>query len=342
LKSDTLVRFLNDKDATRLIDEGPRKIIVGISGGVSDAYQQAEEEYRITRQVLETLHDFRLPVFILTKSASVLQDLDLLKEIHDQAFVNVCFSITLYDEEMKAIFEPKSSATWERFAALKEIRKAGLFGGVYAYPCIPTIGDTIENMEGLAKEAKNAQAEFILFSGMTLKPGRQKDHFFNVVRRQVPESYDLLQQIYANNHTYGHPITDLLPVNVMIQGRQICKAIGISDRSVRQRMPDEPQSNIKVLNTLLDLVFYQSMVLGKQRRTWQPFLNAAIQIEKTDNELNKLIQRGTLQEELGISSTIALEIQEVLAKGKSLSLQRTFEELDKLSQYTTEKKTTNE
>ncbi|MFX1566263.1 MAG: radical SAM protein [Promethearchaeota archaeon] len=341
LKSDTLVRFLDDKDATRLIDEGPRKIIVGISGGVSDAYQQAEQEYQITRQVLETLYDFHLPVFILTKSAAVLQDLDLLKEMHNEAFVNVCFSITLHDEEMKAIFEPKSSATWERFAALKEIRNAGLFGGVYAYPCIPTIGDTIENMEGLANDAKNAKADFILFSGMTLKPGRQKDYFFNVVRRQVPRSYDLLQQIYANNHTYGHPIRDLLPVNVMIQGRQICKKVGISDRSVRHKMPDECSSNIKVINALLDLVFYQSMVLGKPRRTWQPFLEASIQIEKTDTELIDLIQRGTLAEQLGISSTVAFEIQEVLSKGKSPIQQRTYKELDKLSQCATEKKTPN-
>ncbi|MFX1509951.1 MAG: radical SAM protein [Promethearchaeota archaeon] len=330
VKSETLVRFLNDKDASKLIDQGPQKIIVGISGGVSDAYQQAEEEYRITRQVLETLHDFRLPVFILTKSASVLEDLDLLKEIHEQAFVNVCFSITLHDEEMKTIFEPKSSATWERFAALKEIRRAGLFGGVYAYPCIPTIGDSIENMEGLAKDAKKAEAEFILFSGMTLKPGRQKAYFFNVVRRQVPESFDLLQQIYANNHTYGYPIMDLLPVNVMIQGRQICKEVGISDRSLRHKIPGESPLNIKVLNSLLDIVFYQSMVLGKHRETWQPYLHAAIQIERSNSEIADLIQQGVLEEQLGIHSAIAEEIQEILSKGTGPILEQTKKELDNL------------
>jgi len=330
MKSDTLLRFLDNQDASKVVNQSPRKIIIGVSGGVSDAYQQAEEEYRITQQILETLHDFRMPVFILTKSDLVLRDLDLLKEMHKQAFVNVCFSITLFDEEMKAIFEPKSSATWERFAALKQIRKAGLFGGVFAYPCIPAIGDTKENMEGLAKEAKKAGAEFILFSGMTLKPGRQKDYFFNVVRRQVPKAFDLLQQIYANNHTYGHPIMELLPVNPMIQGRKVCQEVGISDRSFRHTMPNEPASNVKVLNRLLDLVFYQSMILGKPRRVWQPYHDAAVRIEKGVGDLAQLSQRELLKDQCAIPSKIAAEIHEIVKTGSFASLQETLMELDNL------------
>jgi len=121
---------------------------------------------------------FRVRICQLVLPGRVLRDLDLLKKIHEQAFVSVCFSITLHDERTKAIFEPKSSATWERFDALKEIRKAGLYGGVMGVPIIPTIGDTYENMLGLAKAAKQVNAEFILFAGMTMKPGRQKDSFF--------------------------------------------------------------------------------------------------------------------------------------------------------------------
>lgn len=332
IKSNTLLRFVDNQDAMKIMDQGPRKIIIGVSGGVSDAYQQAEEEHQITRQVLEILYDFRMPVFILTKSDMVLRDLNLLKEMHKQAFVSVCFSITLHDEEMKSVFEPKSSATWERFAALKQIRKAGLFGGVFAYPCIPIIGDSEENMEGLAKEAKKAEAEFILFSGMTLKPGRQKDYFFNIVRRQVPEAYDLLQQIYANNHTYGHPITELLPVNVMIQGRRICQQQGISNRSLRHTIPDEPPINTMVLNRLLDIVFYKSMVLGKHRRTWQPYLDTAICIEKGVGNLTKLYQEGLLEERLALTSTIANEIRAIIRTGTCATLRDTLVELDNLAE----------
>ncbi len=279
LQSDTLIKYLSEKDAPKMLDEGKRKIIIGISGGVSDAYQQAEEKYRITRQVLETLQDFRMPVFVLTKSKLVLRDLDLLKEIHKQAFANICFSITIHDEETKAIFEPKSSATWERFDALKQIRKAGLHGGVMAYPTIPCVGDTNENMRELAREAKRAGAEFIMFAGMTLKPGRQKDYFINVVRRRLPDAYPLIERIYSNNHVYGHPIVEFLPVNVMIEGRRICHEVGISDRSIRHMMPSEPESNVRVLIALFDLVYYRSMSLGKPRSNCHEFHELAVKIE---------------------------------------------------------------
>lgn len=328
MQSETLVPFMSDQEKAKAMDTGPRKIIIGVSGGVSDAYQQAEEEYQITRKVLETLYDFRLPVFILTKSNRVLRDLDLLKEIHKQAFVSVCFSITLHDEEMRTIFEPKSSATWERFEALKQIRKAGLFGGVMAYPIIPTIGDTVENMQGLAKAAKKAHAEFILFSGMTLKPGRQKDYFFNVVRRQVPQVYDHLQQIYANNHTYGHPIFELLPVNPGLLGRKICQQVGISDRSIRHMPPSEPEANIQVVNRLLDLVFYRQILLGKPRNMWKPYQDLAIKIEKGVENLQELSNSGVLEEHLDISSKMASVVSEILRHGAFDALIRTQTELD--------------
>jgi hypothetical protein len=276
------------------------------------------------------LYDFRLPVFILTKSNRVLRDLDLLKEIHKQAFVSVCFSITLHDEKMRTIFEPKASATWERFEALKEIRKAGLYGGVMAYPTIPTIGDTLENMEGLAKAAKNADAEFILFSGMTLKPGRQKDYFFNIVRRRVPQVHDQLQKIYANNHTYGHPIIERLPVNPGLQGRKVCRKIGISDRSIRHMPPGEPEANIEVINRLLDLVFYRQILLRKPRNFWKPYQELAIKIEKGVSDLRTLAVQANLETQLGVSSKMVGVVNEILQKGTFDALTRTQRELDML------------
>jgi DNA repair photolyase len=332
LQSNTLVRYLSDDAAQQILDQGKRKLIIGISGGVSDSYQPAEEQYRISRQVLETLLDFRLPVFLLTKSNLMLRDMDLLKEIHKNAFVNVCFSITLIDEETKAIFEPKSSATWERFEALKEVRKAGMFGGVFTTPTIPGVGDTIDNMQQLAKEAKRVGAEFIMFSGMTLKPGRQKEHFFKILQKRMPKLSPLLQSIYANNHTYGHPIFERLPVNVMIQGHKICKEIGISDRSVRHMMPDEPEPNVRILNRLFDLVFYRSIALGKPKPSWQSYQDLAIKIEKGVGNLAELRQQGLLTEQLAIGSKMERVIEEILDMGSCQALNQTLEELNILGE----------
>jgi len=331
MESESLVRFLREDDKVRAVKGGKRKIIVGASGGVSDAYQPAEEKYKVTQQVLETLYDFRLPIFILTKSNRVLRDLDLLKKIHEQAFVSVCFSITLHDERTKAIFEPKSSATWERFDALKEIRKAGLYGGVMGVPIIPTIGDTYENMLGLAKAAKQVNAEFILFAGMTMKPGRQKDYFFNVIHNHIPEHYDQLQTIYANNHTYGHPIFDRLPVNVMLQGRKICQEVGITGRSVRHMPPEEPEANVKVLNRLLDFVFYQSVTLGQPKRKWQPYQDLAVKIDKGVPDLARLRKQGTLAQTLNLPPELVTDIEVILDTGTFPGLKKTIKCMDELA-----------
>ncbi|MBE0527527.1 MAG: hypothetical protein IH631_11340, partial [Candidatus Thorarchaeota archaeon] len=125
LETETLWSFLPEDDTKRLAMSKPRRIVIGVCGGVSDGFQPAEKENKITQQILETLLDFRLPAMILTKSDLVLRDIELLKELNDVAFVKAVFTITLHDDEKRKIIEPRASSTPERFAALKELRKAG-------------------------------------------------------------------------------------------------------------------------------------------------------------------------------------------------------------------------
>jgi DNA repair photolyase len=327
-RSRSLVPFLSKEDADRVGREGPRKQVIGVCGGVSDGYQPAEKEHQITRKVLETLLDFRLPVFVLTKSNLVLRDLDLLKRIHKETFVNVCFSITFHDEEIRAIFEPKSSSTGERFDALKELRKAGIHTGVMGMPMIPGIGDTYENMQGIAKEAKRVGADFVQFSGMTLKPGRQKDYFLNVVKRHLPDKHDFLQRIFANDHPYGHPQWELMPFNVMVRGRAVCKAIGIRDRSVRHMLATEPEANLRVLRVLLDIEFYQSWTLGYPCVDWQPYQELAITIEQGVEDLEELRQKGELGEKLDINPGMVAVVKEILDRGTCGVLEGILEKID--------------
>ncbi len=330
-RSGSLVSFLKEEDADRLSREGPRKQVIGVCGGVSDGYQPAEKEHEITRQVLETLLDFRLPVFVLTKSDLVLRDLDLLKEIHKQAFVNICFSITLHDEETREILEPKSSSTGERFEAIKEIRKAGIHTGVMGMPMIPGIGDTSENLLGIAEEAKRVGADFVQFSGMTLKPGRQKDHFLNIVKKHLPDKHDFLKQIFANDHPYGHPIWDLLPFNIMVRGREVCQKVGIRDRSVRYMMPGEPEPNVRVLRVLLDIEFYQSWTLGYPCVDWQPYQELAITIEQGVEDLEELRQQGLLGEQLDIGPHMVAVVEEILDRGSCEILDGILAKIDSYS-----------
>jgi len=320
LETETLWSFLDDEDAKRIAEKVPRKLVIGVCGGVSDGFQQAEREYKVTYQILETLLDYGMPVFILTKSDIVVEYLDLLKEIHERAFANVVFTITCADDEVQKVFEPNASTSSERFSALKEVRKAGLYGGVMATPIIPTIGDNVENMTDLAKATKLANGEFIQFGGMTLKPGRQKEYFMRVINRRFPDNYDILARIYENNNIYGQPIYRRLPVNVMVLGRHMCKQVGVRDRTLRHKIPHEYGSNNRVLGVLLDIVFRMNMFFGMPRSATKPYWELAARIERGVDELTKLRTEGELNQHLMIDNSMGETVVEILDTGSCNAL----------------------
>lgn len=330
LETETLWSFLEEDDAKRLVVSQSRRQVIGVCGGVSDGYQPAEREHKITQQVLETLLDYEMPFMVLTKSDLVLRNLDLLKEIHEKAFVNVMFTITLADDGIQKVFEPRSSSTSERFEALKEVRKAGLFGGVMATPIAPTIGDTFENMVALAREAKRVDAEFIQFGGMTLKPGRQKDYFLSVIASRFPDHLDDIIRIYSNNNRYGIPNWRRLPCNIMLRGYELCKSVGIRDRSIRHKMPHEPEANNTVLGILLDIMFYQEFLLGYSWSRIRPFKELAIEIERGLPDLASLHCDGELADRLLVEHEIQTIVEEILNRGTCEYLETLVSDVDQV------------
>lgn len=330
LETETLWSFLDEDDAKRLAMTRPCRQVIGVCGGVSDGYQPAEKEHEVTRQVLENLLDYEMPVLVLTKSDLVLRDLDLLKEIHEKAFANVMFTITLADDETQKIFEPKAASTSSRFDALKEVRDAGLFGGVMATPIIPTIGDSYENMTALAQEAKRVGAEFIQFGGMTLKPGRQKDYFLSVISRRFPDRLEAISEMYENNNRYGIPVWSKLPCNIMLRGYEVCKEVGIRDRSIRHRLPQEHESNNAVLGVLLDIAFYQEFLLGYSWGRIKPFKELAIKIEQGLPELNALRENEQLADYLIVDESMLRLVEEILEHGTCEYLESLLDDVDTL------------
>jgi len=331
LETETLWSFLDDEDAKRIAEKVPRRLVIGACGGVSDGFQQAEREHKVTYRILETLLDYGMPVFILTKSDLILDYLDLLKEIHERAFANIVFTITCTDDEVQKVFEPNASTTTDRFSALKEIRKAGLYGGVMATPIIPTIGDNVENMKGLVNATKAVNGEFVQFGGMTLKPGRQKEYFMRLISRRYPENYDPIARIYENNNTYGQPIYKRLPVNVMVLGRHICNQVGVRDRTVRQKIPHEYDSNNQVLGVILDIVFRMNMFFGMPRSATKPYWELAARIERGVDDLSKLRVEGELNQHLMINQSLEETVIEILDSGTCKVLDNLEARIDRMA-----------
>ena len=142
-------------DAAKLLRETlakpgytPAPIAMGTN---TDPYQPIEGRYRITRQMLELCLELRHPVTITTKSARVLDDLDLLAELARHNLTAVGISVTSLDPRLSGLLEPRASAPAKRLQALEKLVAAGVPTHVSVAPVIPSITD--EFMEGILEAA---------------------------------------------------------------------------------------------------------------------------------------------------------------------------------------------
>lgn len=116
----------------------PRPIALGSN---TDPYQPVERQLKLTRAVLEVLERFGHPLTIVTKSAGVLRDLDILKRLAERRLVRVCISVTTLDAGLARILEPRAATPERRLAALGALAGAGIPTAVLAAPMIPAVND---------------------------------------------------------------------------------------------------------------------------------------------------------------------------------------------------------
>jgi len=132
-------------------------------GGVTDVYQPIERELGITRRVLEVLLAWRHPVQIVTKSARITRDLDLLSEFARHGLVSVNVSVTTLDGELARAMEPRASTPGRRLAAIAELAAAGVPAGVSVAPVIPGLTcHEIERVLAAAADAGASSASWVL------------------------------------------------------------------------------------------------------------------------------------------------------------------------------------
>jgi DNA repair photolyase len=177
----------------------------GICGGVSDAHQPFESTTGLCRKTLELLCAFRHPVHILTKSTLVERDIDVLQQIRSQSSAIVSFSFSSVSDAIGKVLEPGVPAPSQRLAVLKKCKEAGLWCGMYLMPVVPFITDTREMIETSVARAKDAGADFIVFGGMTLKTGRQRDYFMNFLSTHFPGLIDNYGALYPGQDPWGAP-----------------------------------------------------------------------------------------------------------------------------------------
>jgi len=147
-------------DAARLLDrelskEGyqPRTIAIGTN---TDPYQPIEKQYRIMREILEVLEARGHPVGIVTKSALVTRDIDILARMAERGLAKVALSVTTMDRMLARTMEPRASTPTKRLEAIRQLSDAGIPASVMVAPIIPGLTDP--EMERILDSARAAGA----------------------------------------------------------------------------------------------------------------------------------------------------------------------------------------
>lgn len=160
-------RLFFKPDAARLLERELRKpkydCQVMAMGTNTDPYQPVEKSLRITRSILEVLAAFNHPVGIVTKSALVLRDLDILGPMAEKGLAQVCVSVTTLDRRLANRLEPRAATPTLRIETIRALTDAGIPCGVMAAPMIPALNDAeLEAILETARDAGATLASYIL------------------------------------------------------------------------------------------------------------------------------------------------------------------------------------
>lgn len=140
-------------------------------GTATDPYQPIEKKLEITRTILEEIaRHSGLEVGIVTKSAMLARDIDVLREIGEHNRISVSFTVTTVDTELARILEPRAPRPDLRLECLRKLREAGIRAGVICAPVLPRITDAPKQLEAVVRAAAAANASHIYANPLFLKP----------------------------------------------------------------------------------------------------------------------------------------------------------------------------
>ncbi len=197
------------ENALELLEQALRKKRASCmlaTGSMSDPYIPLEEELRLTRGALELALRYGFGFTLITKSARVLRDLDLLRAINERTKCVVQMTLTTFDEELCKKLEPNVSTTRERFEALCRLREAGIPTVVWLCPVLPFINDTEENIRGVLEYCAEAGVRGVICFGMglTLREGN-REYFFRQLDRLFPGMKERYIQSYGTAYMCNSP-----------------------------------------------------------------------------------------------------------------------------------------
>ncbi|MEY8390216.1 radical SAM protein [Lachnospiraceae bacterium] len=182
-----------------------KKCMIG-TGAMTDPYIPLEMEIGNVRKALHLIYEYGFGFTVITKSARVLRDIDLLQKINEQTKCVVQMTLTTYDENLCRKIEPNVSTTRERFEVLKQLRDAGIPTVVWLSPILPFINDTEENISGILEMCMEAKVYGVLCFGMglTLREGN-REYFYQQLDRLFPQLKERYIRTYGTQYIIESP-----------------------------------------------------------------------------------------------------------------------------------------
>jgi DNA repair photolyase len=160
-------RLFYKQDAARLLEQELAAKNYRCSpitiGANTDPYQPIEREYRVTRSIIEVLAKYRHPFSIITKSAMIERDIDLLAPLAADRLVYAMISVTTLSNELKRTLEPRTASPAARLRAIRSLHEAGIPVGVMVAPIIPVLTDhELERILAAAVASGAQSAAYVL------------------------------------------------------------------------------------------------------------------------------------------------------------------------------------
>jgi DNA repair photolyase len=210
-----------------------------VIGTATDPYQPAERLYRVTRGVLEVLAEEKgLSVTVITKSALITRDIDVLRELSSRSGFTIHLSLITLDRELARRIEPRAPTPEARLRALERLANAGIEVGINVMPVLPGITDRPAMLDAVIRRVKDAGASYVNACALRLQSAARK-RYLPFIDAEFPR----LSTAYRTTYSSGYQVGDAYREGLSRFMRARCQKHGITYGTYRgggkEEEPDE-------------------------------------------------------------------------------------------------------
>jgi DNA repair photolyase len=205
-----------------------------VIGTATDPYQPGERQFRVTRGVLEVLAEEKgLSVCIITKSAIITRDIDLLATLSNRSSLTIHLSLITLDRELARRIEPRAPTPEARLRALERLASANIDVGINIMPVLPGITDRPAMLDAVIRRVRDAGASHVNACALRLRSSARK-RYLPFIEAEFPR----LSMAYRTAFSSGHQMGDAYREGLSRFMRDRCRKHGIVYGS-RRDTPDE-------------------------------------------------------------------------------------------------------